>query len=166
VDQKLQHAWHTEARPFDGKTLHLADLVPLDRLSLLLSAAVTALRRAYENASLLSLADWHEHDGYITSAHPITWQELEAIASSVATLYERRPGDDFVRLGFYEASGTFFLRVWVLDEDDDRDNYPGKWGNFDLSASEALLQVVASSVPSESFLFSPALKYFNERFAG
>ncbi len=166
MDEKLQHAWHTADQPFAGNTLHLADLVPLDRLSLLLSAVVSALRRTHETASLLRLADWHEHDGYVTSAHSITWQELEVIASSAAALYEQRPGDDFVRLGFYETTGAFFLRVWVLDEDDDRDSYPGKWGNLDLSASEALLQIVAASVPSEKLLLSPAKKYFDERFSG
>ena len=166
MDEMLINAWRSAAPPFDGATARPADLLPLVYLSSALRSLVEALHRRHGNATLLRLDDWHEHDGYVTSSRPITWQELVAITATPEALYEQRPGDDHVRLAVYESTGRFMLRIWIPDEDDDLDMYPGRWGDFDLTASESYLQEIMAATSVGALSISPATRYFEKRFAG
>jgi hypothetical protein len=78
---------------------------------------------------LATFADWHEHDGYLTSRQGTTWKTLEQVLASEQSLYESRTGETFVRQSYYPTDDTFLLRIYVLDEDEDSD-YPGRWGDF------------------------------------
>jgi hypothetical protein len=92
------------------------------------------------------LRDWHEHDGYIWSRQSTTWQSVEQLLTSDQALYDGRAGDTFVRLAYYPSDSSFLLRIYVMDEDEEPE-YPGRWGNFDLSGAPSLLTTISSQLP-------------------
>ena len=163
VDSYLQQSLSTGSPPLGGQTTYPPDLVPLDRLASILTVVVTCLQAKSPAEALLRHEDWHEHDGYITISKPCTWAELVALVASPETLYASRPDDDFVRIGVYAPNGAFYLRVWVPDEDDDPQYYPGRWGTFDLSASKELLVEVARVLPGQELSRSASKAFFEQR---
>jgi hypothetical protein len=166
VDDTLQKAWINAASPFNGETACLPDLVPIEHLSGLLSVVVGTLRKEVECSSLAVVSDWHEHDGYISSSQSTDWQSLAELVASPTALYEQRPGDDFVRVAFFDRDLQFLLRVWIPDENDDPDQYPGRWGTFDLSGSSMLVRTIAHALPGDKLLFCDAKSFFDKRYAG
>jgi hypothetical protein len=165
MDDPLHIAMTNGAKPFAGSTLHLSDLIPLSALQALLAEVVAYLKSENPEATLLRHADWHEHDGYLTASSPTTWEELVSLASSEESLYYQRPGDDFVQIGIYEANGAFYLRINVIEEDDDPEQYPGRWGSFDVSAPEPLLSKLKNALQCDSLALSQARFYFQQRSA-
>ena len=115
MDETLMKAWRSGTAPFNGATARPSDLLPLADLSSVLRLLVATLHQRHGNTALLRLDDWHEHDGYVTSAKPITWQELAATTATPEALYEQRPRDGHVRSAVYESTGCFLLRIWVPD---------------------------------------------------
>jgi hypothetical protein len=116
MDIYLYDAWRTSKKPFAEGALHPINDLPLDELSRLLSIIVTSLQLEYADVSLLHLSDWHEHDGYITQSKPTEWGALLAFVASSESLYESGHQDEYVRWGFYEPQGTFYLRIWIPSE--------------------------------------------------
>jgi hypothetical protein len=165
MDAALQHAWLSSSPPFNGVTLRTEDLVRLERLSQLLSTAIVFLREEFGDASLLQHADWHEHDGYITSSAATDWNALANLVASPETLYEQRRGEDFVRIGVYEGRGGFYLRIWVPEDNDDPEEYPGRWGSFDVSAAEPVVVRLNRALGSAGLVLSNAKPYFDQRSA-
>ena len=165
MDQPLTASLAAGTPPFDGQTLCLPELLPLEELVRVLGVTVTALRARWPEADLLHHEDWLEHDGYITNSKPFTWAELMALVASPEALYVGRPSDDFVRTGVYSPTAGFYLRVWVPDENDDPEHYPGRWGSFDLSANAEVLAKLEQALPSQGFLRCSARSYFNQRSA-
>ena len=166
MDDTLQKAWINAAPPFNGETACLPDLVPIEHLSGLLSVVVKALQREVECSTLKVVSDWHEHDGYISSSQSTDWQSLAELVASPTALYEQRPADDLVRLAFFDPHRRFLLRVWIPDEDDDPEQYPGRWGTFDLSGSSILVRAIAQELPEDRLLFCDAKSFFDKRYAG
>jgi hypothetical protein len=165
MDDPLHIALTNGAKPFASNTLHLSDLIPLRDLQTLLADVIAYLKAENQEATLLRHADWHEHDGYRTASSPTNWGELVNLASSEQFLYDQRPGDDFVQIGVYEATGAFYLRINVVEEDDDPEQYPGRWGSFDVSAPEPLLSKLKNALHCESLVISEARPYFYQRSA-
>jgi hypothetical protein len=165
MDEFLERACSRASKSFDGFTLFPKDLLPLTELASALAATVDFLQTKFPAAELLRHADWHEHDGFITSSAASSWAEVSMIVASPDSLYASRVGEDFVRLGIYERTGSFYLRIWVPDEDDDPEQYPGRWGSFDLSSSHNLVNQVASSLTIPGLETSEAKSYFEARSA-
>lgn len=139
--------------------------MPLEDLQRALVCVVEHLSAMYGQRELWSLEDWHEHDGYLTSGNLIAWEDLASIVRSPAALYEARCADDYVRRVFFDRPSTFLLRIWVLEEDDDAEMYPGRWGNFDISGPSSLLDQV-STCATFQIERQEAASYFGERYAG
>lgn len=165
MDESLHIALKNGSEPFTGNTLHLSDLIPLKDLRALLEVIVAFLKAEVPGAVLQRHADWHEHDGYITESSPTNWEELASLVSSEQSLYDQRPGDDFVQIGIYEASGAFYLRINVIEEDGDPEQYPGRWGSFDVSAKESLLSKLKGALHCSRLSVSETRSYFNQRAA-
>jgi hypothetical protein len=142
MDKTLQDRWQTNRAPFDGKTVHPPDLLRIEELREFLIPVVRALKAVSGDNKILKLADWHEHDGYVTSPEATTWSEVEAWVASTASLYEARNTDAYVRVGIYPESLDWYFRLYVMDKDEDAELYPGIWGNFDLSAQEQLFDKI------------------------
>ena len=68
--------------------------------------------------------DWHEHDGIILPAKPLTINELSERVVTPHSLCQWGQGDFKVYRAVYPDSFDFLLRVNVVDEDDDPKEYP------------------------------------------
>src|SRR4030095_5145858 len=149
MDAVLAKAWKASARPFDGETLNCSDLLPLSALRNLMIQVVNELKGRFAHEPLQRFDDWHQHDGFISPAESSGWEDLDQILSSEKSLYENRAPDDFVRRAFYDKGKTFLFRFHIADEDDDLPQYPGIWGDFDLTASIRLIKQISLRLGGE-----------------
>jgi len=101
-----------------------------------LVTVVAVLREMHRDVNLLTLDDWHEHDGYIAQSSKFSYRNIEAAIVSNDSLYASRPGDEHV------FKGEFLLRFIVIDKDAD-EQYPGIWGRFDVSGSTPLMESIS-----------------------
>lgn len=168
MDTFLDSAWRSGAPPFDGGTLAPDDLLPIERVAEALRRALTCLAAfpGLADGELRALADWHEHDGYISSSQPCTWKEMEAFVSSAAALYSGRERDEYVRRAYFDTAGRFLLRVWIPEEDDDPDQRPGRWGHFDISSPRNRLATIEEALAGVNVSITDARSYFDNRYAG
>ncbi len=160
MDALLRESLSAGTKPFDGNLIHTADLLPLSHLSQVLAKTIQVLRSKWPDAELRRHADWHEHDGYLTSSATSCWSEVEDLVSSPEHLYANRPGEDFVRIGIYDLQGSFYLRVWVPDENDDPELHPGRWGSFDIAGPDELLRAVQAFATGLALRTTSAVAYF------
>lgn len=168
MDRELDARWRSKHSPFDGDIIYLDDYIPIALLRTTLVSLVAILRQHTHVTSLYSLPDWHEHDGYIFSRQPTTWQSVEQLLDSDQSLYDARTGDTFVRVTFYPSDHSFLLRIYVMDENEEPE-YPGRWGNFDLSGTPNLLALVRAHLPEliqHVLRQEPSGSYFDQSYAG
>lgn len=168
MDTHLNDCWRAGSRPFDGVCIHLSDWIPLDELRRLLSALVDVLRRECGASVLLAFNDWHEHDGYVTEATHTNWESINSILASDESLYTARDADEYVRCAYYAEDGSFLLRFYVLEEDDNPE-YPGIWGDCDLCGSLKLIETARDAVPesvARKVKVTEAKDYFDANYAG
>jgi hypothetical protein len=164
MDKTLQDRWQTNRTPFDGKTVHPPDLLRVEELREHLIPIVSALKVISGDTKLLKLADWHEHDGYVTSPKATAWSEVETWFASNDSLYEARSGDTFVRVGIYPESVDWYFRFYVMDKDED-ELYPGIWGDFDLSVREQLFDKIKWPITTK-LKRSNSVEFFKQNYAG
>lgn len=126
------------------------------------------LRQQYHATDLYTFHDWHEHDGIILPRQSTTWQALNELLATEQSLYEGRAGDTYVRQAYYPTDASFLFRIYVMDEDEEPE-YPGRWGNFDLSGAPRLLTGFSTEPPE---ILRPLLRrersydYFDRNYAG
>jgi hypothetical protein len=89
MDTYLYHTWQSVKPPFAEDTLYCKDELPLYELACLLSALVSSLSKEHGDAPLLHMADWHEHDGYITPKQIVEWELLGSIVASPEMLFKK-----------------------------------------------------------------------------
>jgi hypothetical protein len=168
MNTELEKRWKEGKKPFDGKVLSLEDFFVLPELLEFLKTISMVLKQRYSNLGLFILDDWHEHDGYLTSANECSWKLIDEILSSKKSLYNSRPGDTFVRKAIFPENLEFLFRYYVMDEDEDSE-YPGIWGDFDICGPSVLLDEIQAELnPTiELLLYSgPAKIYFDGAYAG
>ena len=124
MDANLNSRWKAAEPPFGFECLHPDDLVRVAELRRALRFVIDQLRASTSECPLRSLEAWHDHDGYVTSSHPTSWEAMDPVLESDAQLYAGRHGDTYVHRAFYAENHSFLLRFDVLDEDED-DQYPG-----------------------------------------
>ena len=130
---------------------------------------VNELKGRFAHEPLQRFDDWHQHDGFISAAESSGWDDLDQTLSSDKSLYENRAHDDFVRRAFYDKDKTFLFRFHVADEDDDPRQYPGIWGDFDLTSSMRLIKQISLRLGGEGkdqLRVIGAKQFFDERYAG
>jgi hypothetical protein len=168
MDQQLDARWRAKQSPFDGDIIYLDDYIPIAPLRTALVLLVAILQQNYQTAKLYTLRDWHEHDGYIWSRQSTNWQSVEQLVASDQALYDGRAGDTFVRLAYYPSDSSFLLRIYVMDENEEPE-YPGRWGNFDLSATHGLLTTISTQLPDfvqRLLRRERSGTYFDQSYAG
>jgi hypothetical protein len=163
MDTYLHYAWQLSRAPFAHETLHCIDELPLYELSRLLALLVSSLKEQYGAIPLLHVVDWHEHDGYITQNQTVDWAFLHALVLSPEALFTKVPRDEYVRLGFYDPQGTFYLRLFVADG---QESLIASCGEFDLSGSRTLIQSTQTLLACDSLQVSNAKQYFDARYGG
>ena len=130
---ELEDAWRAGKTPFNGVTISPTDAVPLAQLTMLMPALLRELRLAFGDAKLLTFECWHEHDGYLHNPKSSTLEVWERHCATENALYSYRSGEFAVFRSVYDSERRFLLRVNPWDEDDDKEEYPGKWGEVDVT---------------------------------
>jgi hypothetical protein len=143
LDQRLR----AEQAPFAGQTLAPTEMLPLEGLCQALRIVFDVLHRRGRERPLCVLLDRHEADGRATRSREEGWEWLARLVADPATLYRQRSGETLVSLGFYQGDPSFYLRTYVMVEDEDED-YPGRWGDFDLSGDALLIREVQRGLSS------------------
>ena len=145
MDEELDRRRRSAEPPFDGLTITVEDLLPLARLRQVLVAVVGRLRPESPGRPLLTLHDWHEHDGWISPAKLSSWEEVEAFLASEEALRRSAPGDTYVRRAFFPESREFYLR-WYVPDEYDQDSLPDWTGHFDVTCPPELAREIAALV--------------------
>jgi hypothetical protein len=156
--------------PFAEVTIASAEEVPIAALQRSL-AVIVAVLRAGDAQALHYLHDWHEHDGYLTSARPVAWDTVAAWIASPAALVAVSPGDYLVALAVYPEDYRFYLRFGVYEEDEVSDaaaaSGGGPFGWFDVSVADYMADAVARTLDGVVDVLSvPTAEFFAERYGG
>jgi hypothetical protein len=169
MDKELQTDFQKGATPFDGDVIITSDLLEIGSLQESLLSIVKFLHNEFSSATLLTFEDWHEHDGFITESAPAKWDQLEGVLVNVKTLYDSRQGDTYVRRAYYPSSKEFLLRYYVLEKDEDPNEYPGIWGDFDVISDSDTLEGIVSGLRKDvcdKIERKGAKEYFDQCYAG
>jgi hypothetical protein len=169
MDQEFERRWRGGLLPFDGMTLYLESLLPFSQLQPLLQAVAHSVHHGWRDQKLLTLRDWHEHDGYITAAETTVWHNLLAIVSSPDSLLGACTGDTYVSTAFFPESRDFYLRIYVSDTHDEPEGVCERAGSFDLTGSPQLIDRTQAAVPESAgtpMSQEPARTYFDRSWGG
>ena len=118
-----------------------------------------------ENARLVRLDDWHEHDGYISAPVSTSWAELQRQLANDDAFVNICSDDTYVRLAFYSSDFEFYLRVHVAREGE---TAPGHARLNNDPGDAALLDVTCSSDQTEkvkSVMFECGINCIQESIA-
>ena len=168
MDSYLTNSWKEKVSPFNGEILFCDDLLPIKSLHLILINIVVDLKENFLDKLLIKCDDWHEHDGFISTSSQTDWRETGALFESEMTLYNSRHRDTFVRKAIYTQSGDFLLRYYILDENEDFE-YPGIWGDFDITASPHVIREICMRIEDlkkENMSIADAKSYFDKHYVG
>ena len=168
MNKELEKRWKEGQKPFDGNVLALEDFMVLPELLKFLKMLSMVLEKHFSDSKLFILDDWHEHDGYLTTANQCSWKMIEEILSSEENLYNSRSGDTFVRKAILAENMDFLFRYYIMDKDEDSE-YPGIWGDCDICAPALVLTEIKAKLNSEINLLlyeGPAKAYFDSAYAG
>ncbi len=138
MDQEFERRWQEARAPFAQGVVE-SDFMRLPSLRRVLVALADLLEVGAE-AGLSRLDDWHEHDGYITTAKPTSWRDVRAALSEDDRLLAFASDDTFVRVGLFPGDRSWYLRFCITRDPDDfgADGHdPG--GVLDLSGPPQLL---------------------------
>jgi hypothetical protein len=164
VDDTLIARWRAGAPPFDGLTV-VSPEARVDELQPALGAVVGVLEASWGASGLRTMLDWHEHDGYVTSPEPATWDQLREATASVAALVDWSSDDTAVRRLWYGDGLDVVLRWCVSSDPDDFGLPPGPpAGQFDVTAVRATAEAIAALVPGATTV--RAKKFFDQGWGG
>lgn len=132
MDKRLNELWLSNKYPFNGYMYILDDLIPLSIMYDVINDLFDYFRNVYIKERLFLNHDWFEHDGYVNSSNEIQWNAIDYILQDEGAFYNSRDEDYQVRITIYTNNLHFIIRYNILDEDEDIEFYPGKWGSFEL----------------------------------
>ena len=165
MDAEFERRWRGGMAPFDGMTLRAKDDgLPLSALRRALLAALAPR----STLPLWMLHDWHQHDGYVSSAVRTSWHDLRAMVASEDALYAARSGDTGVCKAFFPENRSFYLR-FDPNDDVDAEAYAGRSGTFDVTCAPSLAETIAHglhAVGIGDFVVEPAQAFFNRVYGG
>jgi hypothetical protein len=163
MNQLLQDKWQNGQPPFHGFTISPKDCLSLAELQTLLAVIFKILQPIHINYNLFILKDWHAHDGYLTQATSITWQELNTILLSDEAIEQHISLEQDVSIGIYADCMNFYLRYSLIEEESHQ------FGDFDFSADEFLINTFLQSLSSDisALLMKESAKgFFDRTYAG
>lgn len=164
----MERRWRDGSAPFSGQTLAFAsaDLTPLPALRRALLAVASRLQELWPEAALLTLDDWHEHDGFVNRAGPASWQDLSSALASDEALLTLSTGESYVRRAFFPDTYDFCLRVYVPADYDN--GYPERRGDFDLTCAPGLAAELAGLASAGGLPVAQhgAKGFFDRRYGG
>jgi hypothetical protein len=165
VTPELQQRWQKGARPFDGMVVATCDEPELTAVLEMLLFAFERLR--IESQDISVIADWHDHDGFLTQPTQTTWNEIATRLSHTESLYQSRNSDDYVRIALFPHSFEWLLRYHIQDSEQ---GYGEAWCDFDFSCtpespSYNLIGQLHSKWSGYTDV-SPAKQFFDNSYGG
>lgn len=111
----LEQRWKQAQMPFDGKIVTSGVDSSMQTLLKALEYFTKLLDANPQNFYLYH--DWHEHDGYLTQAKPISSIKLKNMVANEQSLRASMNGEAEVRTAVYPQSNEWLMR-WYIDPDD------------------------------------------------
>jgi len=167
--EQLEKAWRASSKPFHDETIYCEDLVPIGALQAFVSSIVQHIDLYYRSNSLFLFDDWHAHDGIIVPAGPVSIKQLAEHVATADSLYKWRQGDFQVYRSVYPDTSDFLLRVNVLDENEDPNQYPGIWGSLSFTGHGFDLVEIRKrghGVAGLRLIQANSKQYFDRAYAG
>ncbi|MEQ1702464.1 MAG: hypothetical protein ABMA25_20330 [Ilumatobacteraceae bacterium] len=162
MNEECERLWRARRPPFDGVTIRSSSLHAEQLFHLL--REVVPLLLGGTGLALTTFLDWHEHDGYVTRSEAVDQRALLDAVSTFSRFLDASSDDTFVRRAWYSAGRPFLLRWCVSSWPEDFAVTSGLAGNFDVTGSSELVQLVADLVP-DSTQFA-AGDFFDATWAG
>ncbi len=173
MDSEFDRRWRAAQAPFDGVTVVMDKLVALPVLRRALIAVVGVLHAHRPGEPLFRLQDWHDHDGFVTKAHPSSWLELRSLLDSDDALAGASAGETHVRTAFFPQGRDFLLRVYVPDVYDNPyhahdDPRLVHYGLFDVTCQWPLALALREAAQGAwiAALVRPAKAFFDTNYSG
>ena len=147
--------------PFDGSML----VSPVRATEELRAELLGVVPRLPVAATLNTLLDWHEHDGYVDPSESVDFTVLHDVLADSARFVGWSTTDNEVRRAWYPPDFGFLLR-WCVSDEPDAWELPGgqPGGLFDITGPPELVGKLALYVPDSEIL--AATEYFDKRWAG
>ena len=117
MDTLLEPLWRTGQKPFHSKTIFPSVEVFVEDAMIAISSALRHIEIYYPSNRLFAFDDWHEHDGFVTPARPISISELREQIKTPASYAQSLSDDTAVYRAIYPDSLDFVLRYSLSDED-------------------------------------------------
>lgn len=137
MDKRLNELRLNNKYPFNGVMYILDDLIHVSKIYDVIKELFIYLKGIYKDDKLFLNHDWFEHDGFVNDSREIEWNSIDVILKNEDSFYNSKDDDDEVRITIYNNCLDFILRYNLLDEDNDDECYPGKWGNFEVLCDES-----------------------------
>lgn len=171
MDAEFDRRWRESQPPFDGLTVTLNDYIPLPLFQQVLVAIVERLYTYRPEASLFHNMDWHEHDGYMNEALPISWETLRNLIASIENIQDRfYLADTYVRDGIFPAKRDYLLHYYVDFTDTiSGERIPFPTGIIDVTCQRPLALQIESVIRTagvSNIDILPAKAFFDSRYAG
>lgn len=172
MDHEQNRRWQEGEPPFNGRTLETTWML-LPTLRVAIAWTIGRLKRLGAE-DLCRVEDWHEHDGYIVSATPWTWADLEQALTSDQSLRESTSDDTYVRSAFFPSSRAWYFRYLVTNDPGDLVDPPdlsvvgtSPVGKLDLTGSMALIEEIERLLkPLVHVEVHDARAFFNSGWGG
>lgn len=162
MDEDLDERWRTGAHPFDGMTLHTGDdPVGFAELLRFVQSAWGAIHDGQTELRWLTLKDWHEHDGFVAQARPITTKAIGAKLAAPSRFRAWCPQEFGVTRLLRDEGATVCLRFGFDPDDDD--------GRADLTGPQDLLDRMVGQwrrIGGRNLERTAAARFFESRWAG
>lgn len=152
--------------PFDGLTIAAPDdwlRAPLAWQAV--SAILHWLHARDAKASVFRIEDWHEHDGYVNTAAPTSWDALLAMCASTESLVNSGSDDTYVRIGVFPERRDWYFRFCVEYESEE----VGHVIHFDFTSDHPLAMELKAMLESKVFgdcVVENASQYFGTSWGG
>jgi hypothetical protein len=166
MDERLLRAWKEGHPPFHGCTLWAENLT-FEQVVDCSQTILLVLEKRQAKENLRKFDDWHEHDGYIKEASPISLSEIEAAFASAAVLLQFCTDETDVCAAIYPQTAGLLWRIGFDGRSTDRNGKHGdtrqRW-RFDFSMDrDGLVAVKAllSDVHNVAVNEEPTIAFFD-----
>jgi hypothetical protein len=170
MDKEIYARFNELIKPFDGTTLHTNNKnysVPLIPLREAIELIFSFLEENKLIEDVYMLEDWLEHDGCLLPKKIISYDFIRTFVKDDNAFYAIRGRDSYVNIGFYDNHNRWYLRVYIIDEDDLRIGQVSG-GKFDITIeskwADELKSKIEKSQKLELKLSSPK-EYFDHIIA-
>lgn len=162
MDNEIFNRYLNNLSPFNGITLYP------QKNSISLTQLVQSIKCIDDFCNdkkkiLYKVADWFDHDGFLTVKQNIPNGYLKKFAKDEETLYLNRHGDWKVYWGFYDNSLTWYFRIYIYEKEDRE--VESNDGTFDITIlnTSSNLKLILEKEVGIKIQESPGIEYFNLR---